>query len=166
MQQVSDGKVTGVAVFLKAGSTNATIQKLWQGMPNTPGKEQEVVGVKLIPAASCTPRSRSCRSSRGPRSTMALGTFFLTGLRMLIAWPFHDPNPANAISAASWEKRRHSGGNKGAKDYPSPSFSVRALLRKVLKCQAWVVSIPTAPTIHLPDGWTLNKNTRGQKGED
>src|SRR5579859_1371605 len=27
-------------------------------------------------------------------------------------------------------------------------------------------SIPTAPTIHLPDGWTLNKNTRGQKGAD
>jgi hypothetical protein len=22
-------------------------------------------------------------------------------------------------------------------------------------------SIPTAQTIHLPDGWTLNKNTRG-----
>jgi len=35
---------------------HATIQKLWQGMPNTPGKEQEVVGVKLITAASCTPR--------------------------------------------------------------------------------------------------------------
>ena len=29
-----------------------------------------------------------------------------------------------------------------------------------------VGSIPTAPTIHLPDGWTLNKNTRGQKGAD
>jgi hypothetical protein len=29
-----------------------------------------------------------------------------------------------------------------------------------------VVSIPTARTIHLPDGWTLNKNTRGQKGAD
>ena len=72
MQQVSDGKVTGVAVFLKAGSTNATIQKLWQGMPNTPGKEQEVVGVKVIPAASCTPRSRRCRFSRGPRSTHRL----------------------------------------------------------------------------------------------
>jgi hypothetical protein len=67
-------------------------------MPNTPGKEQEVVGVKVIPAASCTPRSRRCRFSRGPRSTMALGTFLLSGLRMLIAWPFHDPNPANAIS--------------------------------------------------------------------
>ena len=25
-------------------------------------------------------------------------------------------------------------------------------------------SIPTAPTNHLPDGWTLNENTRGQKG--
>jgi hypothetical protein len=67
MKQVSDGKVTGVVVFLKAGSTNATIQKLWQGMPNTPGKEQEVVGVKVIAAASCTPRSRRCRFSRGPK---------------------------------------------------------------------------------------------------
>jgi hypothetical protein len=31
-----------------------------------------------------------------------------------------------------------------------------------LKCS----SIPTAPTNHLPDGWTLNKNTPGQKGAD
>jgi hypothetical protein len=29
-----------------------------------------------------------------------------------------------------------------------------------------VGSIPTAPTIHLPDGWILNKKTRGQKGAD
>ena len=29
-----------------------------------------------------------------------------------------------------------------------------------------VGSIPTAPTIYLSDGWTLNKNTRGQKGAD
>jgi hypothetical protein len=28
-----------------------------------------------------------------------------------------------------------------------------------------VGSIPTAPTNHLPDGWTLNKNTRGKKGQ-
>jgi len=49
----SDGKVTGVAVFLKAGSKNATIQQLWQVMPNTPGKEQEVVGVQVVPTASC-----------------------------------------------------------------------------------------------------------------
>ena len=27
-----------------------------------------------------------------------------------------------------------------------------------------VGSIPTAPTIHLHDGWTLTKNARGQKG--
>jgi hypothetical protein len=26
--------------------------------------------------------------------------------------------------------------------------------------------IPTAPTIHLSDGWTLNKIARGQKGAD
>ena len=54
MHQASDGKVTGVAVFLEGSSMNATIQQLWLDMPNTPGKEQEVVGVKVIPAAPCT----------------------------------------------------------------------------------------------------------------
>jgi hypothetical protein len=28
-----------------------------------------------------------------------------------------------------------------------------------------VGSIPTAPPIYLSDGWTLNKNIRGQKGQ-
>jgi hypothetical protein len=28
------------------------------------------------------------------------------------------------------------------------------------------ISIPTAPTNHLPYGWTLKKNARGQKGAD
>jgi hypothetical protein len=31
------------------------------------------------------------------------------------------------------------------------------------ECEGLPGSIPTAPTIHLPDGWTLNKNARGQK---
>jgi hypothetical protein len=34
-----------------------------------------------------------------------------------------------------------------------------------LKFQSALFSIPTAPTIHLSDGWTLNKNTRGKKGQ-
>jgi hypothetical protein len=38
--------------------------------------------------------------------------------------------------------------------------------RKSLKFLTPLFSIPTAPTIHLPGGWTLNKNTRGQKGAD
>jgi hypothetical protein len=39
--------------------------------------------------------------------------------------------------------------------------------RHVTFTRIWAVaSIPTAPTNHLPDGWTLNKNTRGQKGAD
>ncbi len=37
---------------------------------------------------------------------------------------------------------------------------------KSLKFRLVVFSIPTAPTNHLPDGWALNKNTRGQKGAD
>jgi carbonic anhydrase len=55
MHQTSDVKVTEVTIFLEAGSTNAAIQQLWKGMPITPGKEQEVVGVKVIPTVSCTP---------------------------------------------------------------------------------------------------------------
>jgi hypothetical protein len=38
--------------------------------------------------------------------------------------------------------------------------------RKSLKFLMPLFSIPTAPTIQLPDGWTPNKNTRGQKGAD
>jgi carbonic anhydrase len=50
MHEDSSGKIAGVAVFLKAGNANATIQRLWQHMPNTPGKEQEVAGVEVNPA--------------------------------------------------------------------------------------------------------------------
>jgi carbonic anhydrase len=50
MHAASDAKVAGVAVLLKAGSANATIQQLWQYMPKTPGKEREVPGVDLNPA--------------------------------------------------------------------------------------------------------------------
>jgi carbonic anhydrase len=50
MHEDSGGKIAGVAVFLKAGSANATIQRLWEHMPNTPGKEQGVAGVEVNPA--------------------------------------------------------------------------------------------------------------------
>jgi hypothetical protein len=36
--------------------------------------------------------------------------------------------------------------------------------RKSLKFHSSLFSIPTAPTNHPADGWTLNKNARGQKG--
>jgi carbonic anhydrase len=50
MHQAGDGKVAGVAVLLKAGSANATIQQLWEHMPRTEGKEQEIAGVEVNPA--------------------------------------------------------------------------------------------------------------------
>jgi carbonic anhydrase len=50
MLQANDGKVAGVAVFLKAGRPNATIQRLWEHMPVTEGKEQEISGVEMNPA--------------------------------------------------------------------------------------------------------------------
>ncbi len=49
MHQSSDAKVAGVAVLLKAGSANATIQQIWEHMPKTEGQE-EVAGLAVNPA--------------------------------------------------------------------------------------------------------------------
>lgn len=50
MLQDSEGKVAGVAVFLKEGRANAVVQRLWEHMPMTAGKEQEIPGVEVNPA--------------------------------------------------------------------------------------------------------------------
>ncbi len=49
MHQAGDGHVAGVAVLLKAGSANATIQRIWEHMPKAEG-EEEVGGVQINPA--------------------------------------------------------------------------------------------------------------------
>jgi carbonic anhydrase len=51
MHSDSDGKVAGVAVFLKAGDRNATVQRLWEHMPITESKELDMVGIEIDPAA-------------------------------------------------------------------------------------------------------------------
>jgi carbonic anhydrase len=50
MHKASDGKVAGVTVLLKEGSANATIQQIWEHMPMTEGKEEEIPGVEINPA--------------------------------------------------------------------------------------------------------------------
>jgi carbonic anhydrase len=50
MHEARDGKVAGVAVLLKAGGANATIQHIWDHMPMIEGKEEEVDGVEVNPA--------------------------------------------------------------------------------------------------------------------
>jgi carbonic anhydrase len=50
MHADSDGQVAGVAVLLKAGSANATVAKLWEYMPKTAGKLEEIPGVEINPA--------------------------------------------------------------------------------------------------------------------
>jgi carbonic anhydrase len=50
MHVSSDGKVAAVTVLLKAGSANATVQRLWDHMPPTPGTEDEITGVDIDPA--------------------------------------------------------------------------------------------------------------------
>ena len=50
MHESSDGKTAGVAVLLKAGRANPTIQKIWPYMPQTEGKAKEIAGVEVDPA--------------------------------------------------------------------------------------------------------------------
>jgi len=50
MHGASDGKVAGVAVLLKAGSANATVQRIWEHIPTAEGKEEEITGVEMNPA--------------------------------------------------------------------------------------------------------------------
>lgn len=50
MHQSSDGEVAGVAVLLRAGRANATIQQIWAHMPKSEGKEEEIPGVAINPA--------------------------------------------------------------------------------------------------------------------
>jgi carbonic anhydrase len=49
MHGSSDGKVAAVAVLLKSGRANETIQQIWQHMPSTEG-DQAVDGVEVDPA--------------------------------------------------------------------------------------------------------------------
>jgi carbonic anhydrase len=50
MHQASDGEVAGVTVFLEAGAPNATVQQIWQHMPKSESKEEDVPGVHIDPA--------------------------------------------------------------------------------------------------------------------
>jgi carbonic anhydrase len=55
MHQANDGTVAGVAVLLKTGRENVTIQQLWQHIPeierkDVEGKEFETAGVDVNPA--------------------------------------------------------------------------------------------------------------------
>jgi carbonic anhydrase len=51
MHEANDGKVAAVAVLLKAGTANATIQQIWRYMPKTEGKEEEIAGVEVNPGS-------------------------------------------------------------------------------------------------------------------
>jgi carbonic anhydrase len=49
MHEAADGKGAGIAVLLKTGSANATIQQIWDHMPETEGKEEEIPRVAVDP---------------------------------------------------------------------------------------------------------------------
>jgi carbonic anhydrase len=50
MFEAGDGTIAGVAVFLKAGTSNPAIQQLWKYMPKTAGDAHVIPGVEMDPA--------------------------------------------------------------------------------------------------------------------
>jgi carbonic anhydrase len=50
MHQASDGEVAGVTVFLEQGARNATVQQIWEHMPKSESKEEDVPRVRIDPA--------------------------------------------------------------------------------------------------------------------
>lgn len=50
MHKAGDGEIAGVAVLLKAGGANSTIQQIWEHMPKANGKEINIPGVEINPA--------------------------------------------------------------------------------------------------------------------
>ena len=50
MHAAGDGTLAGVAVLLRAGGANATVQQIWDHMPRTKGNEQSIDGVEVNPS--------------------------------------------------------------------------------------------------------------------
>jgi carbonic anhydrase len=57
MHEADDGKVAGVAVLVKAGRVNRTVQQLWDHMPSTQGDEHAIAGVDINPADLLPPNA-------------------------------------------------------------------------------------------------------------
>lgn len=55
MHASASGKVIGVAVLLREGKPNATVQQMWDHMPMAKGDEHEVPGVAINPAGMLPP---------------------------------------------------------------------------------------------------------------
>lgn len=64
MHEADEGKVVGVAVLVKAGRANRTVQQLWDHMPRTQGDEEAIAGVEIDPA-DLLPSSRAYYTYEG-----------------------------------------------------------------------------------------------------
>ena len=50
MHKAADGKIAGVAIMLKSGAANPTIEKLWKYVPQAAGDVQQIPDVEINPA--------------------------------------------------------------------------------------------------------------------
>ena len=57
MHEADAGKVAAVAVLVKAGRPNRTVQQLWDHMPSTEGDEHAIAGVDINPSNLLPPNA-------------------------------------------------------------------------------------------------------------
>ena len=64
----SEGQLAVVAVLLRSASTNPLIQRLWENLPRTEGKEESITGVE-VNAAELLPKSLGYYTFEGSLTT-------------------------------------------------------------------------------------------------
>lgn len=62
------GETAVVAILLQRGSSNATIQKIWEAIPKAVGQEQEVAETRIDPS-DLLPPNRAYYTYRGSLTT-------------------------------------------------------------------------------------------------
>jgi len=67
MHEASDGEVAGVAVLLKVGAANTTVQSIWDHLPATLNHEEDFPGTEINPA-DLVPRETSYYTYKGSQT--------------------------------------------------------------------------------------------------
>ncbi len=117
MHQAADGTVAGVAVLIRTGSANPTVERIWAHMPTAKSGEEQIPGVSVDPAG-LLPRYLAYLTYRGsitaPPCTEGVTWFVLKTpvelsadeIRAFAALYPHDVRPIQPLNGRIVEESR------------------------------------------------------------